>query len=144
MRTPPKPDEPMPHAQCSGKGSGKASGKGRPLRMPQMGEEDGPKWTDDGWVSGYKLWVGELPSNINRKVIGQCCVGHKDISVQSRRTRSGMAYAIITFTDEALAIKAFEDVSMTKFDHGGGKLHWPLVHWYKSGRLRRDGQQANA
>ena len=55
-----------------------------------------------------------------------------------------MAYAIITFTDEALGIKAFEDVSMTKFDHGGGELHWPLVHWYKSGRLCRDGQQANA
>ena len=56
-----------------------------------------------------------------------------------------MAYAAITFTDEALAIKAFEDVSMTKFDHGGGELCWPLVHWCKSGRrLRRDGQQANA
>ena len=45
-----------------------------------------------------------------------------------------MAYAIITFTDEALAIKAFEDLSMTKFDHGRAQLLWPIVRWYKSAR----------
>ena len=133
-------DEPMPNAQLSDKGSG----KGRPLRVPQMGDEDGPVWVEDGWVFGYKLWVGDLPSDINSKVIGQCCVGYKDMSAQSRRTHSGMADAVITFTDEALAIKAFEDVSMTKFDHGGA-LHWPLVRWYKSARrCPGDGQQANA
>ena len=42
-----------------------------------MGDEDGPVWVKDGWVFGYKLWVGDLPSDINSKVIGQCCVGYK-------------------------------------------------------------------
>ena len=135
-------DEPMPKVHLSSKGSGK--GKGKPLRVPQMGDVDGPVWVERGWVYGYKLWVGNLPSDINRFVIGKCCVGFEDISVPRRRGDSGMAYAVITFTDAALGIKAFEDVSMSKFDHGGGELHWPLVHWYKSGRLRREGQQANA
>ena len=97
--------EPMPDAHqemCSGKGSA----KGRPLRAPRMGEEDGAKWIEDGWVLGYKLWVGDLPSDINKVTIGQYGVGHVDITVQSRRTRSGMAHAIITFTDVALAVQA--------------------------------------
>ena len=105
----------MPHAQCSGKGSGKGSAKsakGRPLRVPQTGEEDGPKWVDDGWVYGYKLWVGDLPRDISRVSIGEHCHGQVDISVQSHRTRSGMAYAIVTFIDVALAIKAFEQVAI--------------------------------
>ena len=72
-------DEPMPKAQLSSKGSGK--GKGKPLRVPQMGDADGPVWVKRGWVYGYKLWVGHLPSDIDRVVLGQSCVGHKDISV---------------------------------------------------------------
>ena len=131
----------MPHAQCSGKGSGKGSAKGRPLRVPQTGEEDGPKWTDDGWVSGYKLWVGDLPSDINKMTIGQYCHGQQDISVQSRKTRAGMAYAIITFSDEALAIKAFEQLSMAKFQHGNEQRHWPVVKRFRSARrCPSDGQ----
>ena len=54
----PSLDEPMPKAQLSDKGSG----KGMPLRVPQMGDEDGPKWVEDGWVYGYKLSAGDLPS----------------------------------------------------------------------------------
>ena len=135
LLTQPKPDETTPHAQCSGKGSGKGSGKDRPLRVPQMGEEDGPKWTDDGWVASYKLRVVDLPSDINKVTIGQYCHGQKDISAQSRKTRSSMAYAFITFTDVALAIKAFEQLSMAKFEHGTGQTHWPVAKWYR--RVRK-------
>ena len=49
-----------------------------------------------------------MPSDINKVTIGQYCHGQKHISVQSRKTRSGMAYVIITFIDDAKAIKAFE------------------------------------
>ena len=64
-----EPVEPMPDAHqdmCSCKGSA----KGRPLRVPAMGEEDGPKWVQEGWVFGYKLWVGDLPSEITKVTIG--------------------------------------------------------------------------
>ena len=136
--------QPMPDAHqqmCSGKGSA----KGRPLRVPQMGDEDGPKWIEDGWVFGYKLWVGDLPSDISRVSIGEHCHGQVDISVQSHRTQSGMAYAIITFIDQALAIKAFEQLSMAKFLHGNGTAHWPTVKWFRSAkRCPSEGQQANA
>ena len=125
-----KPHEAMPHAHqdmCKGKGSG----KGRPLRVPQMGEEDGPKWVEDGWVYGYKLWVGDLPSDINRVTIGPYCDGQVDIAIQSHRTRSGMAFAIITFIDDAKAIKAFEQLSVAKFEHGPGQMHRPVVKRYR-------------
>ena len=134
-------DEPVPKAQLSNKGSGK--GKGNPLRVPQMGDADGPAWVKRGSVFGYKLVIGDLPRDIT-DVGSQFCVGHEDVAVE-RQSSSDLAFAVITFTDAALGIKAFEVVSMTKFDLGAGELHWPFVHWYKSGtRARRDGQQANA
>ena len=132
--------EAMAKAQLSNKGSG----KGKPLRVPQMGDADGPVWVERGSVFGYKLLVGDLPRDITGDGIGQFCVGHQHVAV-GRHSDSDLAFAVFTFTDAALGIKAFQVVSMTKFDFGGGKLHWPLVHWYKSDRrLRRDGQQANA
>ena len=121
-------DEPMPKAQLSNKGSG----KGKPLRVPQMGDADGPVWVERGSVFGYKLVIGELPRDITDVGIGQFCVGHQHVAVE-RQSNSDLAFAIITFTDAALGIKAFEVVSMTKFDLGAGELHWPFVHWYKSG-----------
>ena len=125
--------------------SGKASGKGTPFRVPALGEEDGPQWVEEGWVFGYKLWVGDLPSDISRVSIGEHCHGQVDISVQSHRTRSGMVYAIITFIDQALAIKAIEQLPMAKFLHGNGTAHWPSVKWFRSAkRCPSDGQQANA
>ena len=66
--SPPKKDEAMPDAHedmCSAKGSG----KGRPLRVPQLGEEDGPKWMYGGGIDGWKVLIGHLPSNISEAAI---------------------------------------------------------------------------
>ena len=111
--------------------SGKASGKGTPFRVPALGEEDGPEWVEEGWVFGYKLWVGDLPSDISKIDIGPYCYGQVDISVQCHRARSGMAYAIITFTEQAEAIKAFEELSMAKFVHDNGTCLRPVVKWFR-------------
>ena len=132
-------DEPMPKAQLSNKGSG----KGKPLRVPQMGDADGPVWVERGSVFGYKLVIGDLPRDITDVGIGQFCVGHQDVAVE-HQSNSDLAFAVITFTDAAVGIKAFEVVSMTKFDLGVGELHGPLVHWWNVKGARRDGQQANA
>ena len=59
--TEPQPDEPMPEAH-QGMCSGKGNGKGMPLPVPQLDEEDGPMWVKRGWVFGYKLWVGHFPA----------------------------------------------------------------------------------
>ena len=45
----PKLVEPTPDAHQE-MGSGKGSVKGMPLKAPQLGEEDGPKWVDDDGV----------------------------------------------------------------------------------------------
>ena len=132
-------DEPMPKAQLSNKGSG----KGKPLRVPQMGDADGPVWIERGRVFGYKLVIGDLPRDITRPGIGQVCAGHEEVEVEPQ-WNSDLSFAVITFTDAALGIKAFEVVSMTKFDLGAGELHLPFVHWWNGKRGRRDGQQANA
>ena len=61
LETEPKPDEdePVPRADEDMR-KGKASGKGKPLRVPQLGDENGPKWIEEGWVSGWKLWIGDF------------------------------------------------------------------------------------
>ena len=47
----PKLVEPTPDAHQE-MGSGNGSVKGRPLKVPELGEEDGPKWVDDDEVYG--------------------------------------------------------------------------------------------
>ena len=80
LLTEPKPDEHEPHARKEMCG-GKAKGKGKPLRVPQVDEDNGPKWIREGSVPGYKLWVGGLPGDISLTDIGQYCEGHLDISI---------------------------------------------------------------
>ena len=127
LLTEPKPDEHEPHAhkECGGK----AKGKGKPLRVPQVDEDDGPKWIREGSVPGYKLWVGDLPDHICKKDIGHYCAGHVDVAVERGKATSGLAYAIVTFTDLALASKAFEQLAMAKFGHGEGQRFWANVKW---------------
>ena len=125
LLTEPKPDEHEPHAhkECGGK----TKGKGKPLRVPQVDEDNGPKWIREGSVPGYKLWVGDLPDHICKKDIGHYCAGHVDVAVERGKATSGLAYAIVTFTDLALASKAFEQLAMVRFDHGEGQRFWANV-----------------
>ena len=128
--TEPQPDEPMPQAHqdmCSGKGKG----TGMLLRVPQLGDEDGPMWVKKGWTSGYKLFVGDVPNGINHVAIRQYCHGEANISIHEKKDDRGHAYvyAIVTFIDVALAIKAFEQLAMAKFLHDSGTSHWPVVKW---------------
>ena len=53
---------------------------------------------------------------ISKASIGEYCDGQVGISVQSDKRQPNWAYAIVTFTDVALAIKAFEQLAMAKFD----------------------------
>ena len=99
-----------------------------------MGEENGPKWIEGGWVSGWKLWIGDLPGGVCKTDVGHYCEGQVDVSVQSNKTRSGMAFAIVTFLDLTMTIKAFEQVAMAKFDHGNGQMYWPSVKWFRGRR----------
>ena len=129
LLTEPKPDEHEPHAhkECGGK----AKGKGKPLRVPQVDEDNGPKWIREGSVPGYKLWVGDLPDHICKKDIGHYCAGRVDVAVERGKATSGLAYAIVTFTDLALASKAFEQLAMVRFDHGEGQRFWANVKWFR-------------
>ena len=61
--------EAVPQDTCGGK----ASGKGKPLRVAPVGDDSGPKWRREGWAHGFKLWVGDLPGDIQRQAIGQHC-----------------------------------------------------------------------
>ena len=52
----PDEQEPMQPAINDTCGS-KARGKGTPLRVPQVGDENGPKWIKESTACGWKLWV---------------------------------------------------------------------------------------
>ena len=120
-------DEAVPQDTCGGK----ASGKGKPLRVAPVGDDSGPKWHREGWAHGFKLWVGDLPGDIQKQAIGQHCAQCVDIAINSNRTASGAAYAIVTFHDLAAAFKAFEELAMAKFHHGNGLMLWPTVKWFR-------------
>jgi hypothetical protein len=50
--------------------------------------------------------------------------------VNNKVSRSGHAFAVITFENLDLAMAAFQTLMCTKFDHGGGQMHWPSVKWF--------------
>ena len=126
----PDDEEPMPQADEDTCG-GKASGKGTPLRVPQVGDDNGPRWHREGWVFGWKLWVGDLPGDVSRAAVGHYCAGNEDLCIMSNKTLSGAAYAIVTFHDLAAAFKAFEALAMAKFHHGNGQMMWCTVKWFR-------------
>ena len=124
------PDEAMPEAHQD-KGSDKGSGRGMLLRVPQLGDADGPKRVERGCTPGYKLWAGDLPNDVNRVTIRKYCHGEANISIHEKKDDRGRTKvcAIVTFTDVALAIKAFEQLAMAKFLHDHVTSHWPVVKW---------------
>ena len=85
-------------------------------------------------VKGYKLWVGDLPRNIDKVYIGQLCPGFMDVSVTNAKSKSGHAFAVIAFEDLALALQAFERMQRTMFDHGASHSNWPSVKWFGRGK----------
>ena len=101
LLTEPKPDEHEHQDMCR--------------RMPQFSDEDGPMWVKTDWMHGYKLLVRNLPNDMRKGTIGQYCDGQVDISIRQDHRCPSYAYAIVTFTDVALAIKAFEQLAMAKF-----------------------------
>ena len=108
--------------------------KGKGKGVPQLGDFDGPLLVDRGWCKGYKLWVGDLPRTPDIVDIGKLCLVLIDVSVNNQRSRSGHAFAAITFEDLALALEAFERMQWTKFDHGVGQMHWPYAKWLGRGK----------
>ena len=107
---------------------GKGQGKGKGI--PKLGEPFGPLVVESGWVTGWKVWVGDLPGNIDKGDIGRLCPGQIDVCVNNTRSRSGHAFAVITFENLDLAMQAFQTLMCTRFDHGGGQMHWPSVKWF--------------
>jgi hypothetical protein len=106
----------------------KAKGQGKGI--PQLGDQFGPLIVESGWANGWKVWVGDLPGNIDKVDIGRLCPGQIDVCVNNTRSRSGHAFAVITFENLDLAMAAFQTLMCTRFDHGGGQMHWPSVKWF--------------
>ena len=82
--------------------------KGKGKGVPQLGDPDGPLLVERGWRKGYKLWVGDLPRSIGKVDIGRLCPGYIDVSVNCTKSRSGHAFAVISFEDLTLAMQAFD------------------------------------
>ena len=115
----------MLHETANAKGA-KGKGKG----IPQLGEPFGPMIIESGWCKGWKVWVGDLPANIDKVDIGKLCPGQIDVAVNNFKSRSGHAFAVITFERLEEAMASFHALQWTKFDHGDGQLHWPSVKWF--------------
>ena len=114
----------------------KAKGKG----IPQLGKPLGPMVVESGWATGWKAWVGDLPRNIDKVDIGKLCPGQIDVAVNNTRSRSGHAFAVITFTNLDKAMEAFQTLVSTKFDHGDCQLRWPSVKWLGHEKAKQMGK----
>ena len=76
-----------------------AKGKGTPLRVPGLGQEDGPMWMYGGGPTGWKVLIEHLPSNVSDATIGNYCDGQVHICVLSHSPQSRIASALVTFGD---------------------------------------------
>ena len=116
---------------------GKGQGKGKGI--PKLGEPFGPLVVESGWVTGWKVWVGDLPRNTDKVETSKLCPGQIDVAVNNTRSRSGHAFAVITFNNLDKAMAAFQTLVSTKFDHGDGQLRWPSVNWLGHGKAKQMG-----
>ena len=48
-----------------------------------------------------------MPRTIDKVEIGKLCPGYIDVAVNNTRSKSGHAFAVISFEDLALAMEAF-------------------------------------
>jgi hypothetical protein len=111
-----------------GKG-GKGKGKGE-ITVPMDGPL-GPLWIEEGWVHGYKVFIGDLPGTIGKMDLAHCTKGQVDLAINANATRSGMAYSIATVRDLGLAVECFQQASAQRFDTGQGVMHWASVKWFR-------------
>ena len=107
-----------------------AKGKGTPLRVPGLGQEDGPMWMYGGGPTGWKVLIEHLPSNVSDATIGNYCDGQVHICVLSHNPRSRIASALVTFGDLPQAIKAFEQLAMATFNDAG-EMRRATVKWFR-------------
>ena len=121
--------------QAKGKGRGH-----RPVVVPMEGTPNGPLWIEEGWVHGYKVFIGDLPHNVSKLEVSALATGQVDLAVNANRSRSGMAYSIVTFVDLEMAIECFKKASSVRFDHGQGGLHGASVKWFHGTKKKEEGQ----
>ena len=107
-----------------------AKGKGTPLRVPRLGQEDGPMWMYGGGPTGWKVLIEHLPSDVSDATIGNYCDGQVHICVLSHNPRSRIASALVTFGDLPQAIKAFEQLAMATFNDAG-EMRRATVKWFR-------------
>lgn len=109
---------------------GKGKGKSADTVWCPLEGPFGPIWVKDGWVHGYKVFIGDLPTNFSKPTLYQAC-GHcldhcRDVNVAKNKAMSGMAYAICTFDSIDEGAKLFRYASMLQFDG-----HWTSVKWFR-------------
>jgi hypothetical protein len=115
----------------------KGKGKGKVEVFVPMDDDRGPIWVQEGWVHGYKVFIGDLPKSIGKMDLAHCTQGQADLAVNANASRSGMAYAIVTFLDLEEAVACFKKACGIRFDHGQGQWHWASVKWFR-GRAGRN------
>ena len=116
-------------------GAPEPKGKGKGTKDIEVSLEN-VKWIEEGWVNGYKVFIGDLPGNIGKLDLDHVTQGQVDICINANATRSGMVYAIVTFTTVAEAVECFKRASVLKLDHGNGHMHWASAKWYQGKKAR--------
>jgi len=128
-----------PGGACRVEAFGQASaakGKGKGNDTDMVVDMSEVKWIEEGWAHGYKVFIGDLPGNTGKLDLEKYTKGQVDICINANATRSGMVYAIVTFTTVAEAVECFKRASVLKLDHGNGHMHWASAKWYQGKKAR--------
>ena len=119
------------HGPESVKGKGKGSYKDIVVNMDEV------KWIEEGWQHGYKVFIGDLPGNIGKMDLAEVTRGQVDLAINASATRSGMAFAIVTFNEVAAAIECCKKASVLKLDPGNCVMHWACPKWLAGKKANR-------
>lgn len=96
------------------------------------------EWVEDGFVHGFKIWIGDLPASFSNHALRDCLLEVcrvDDINcIRSPKCSTGQWCAILTIRCPHDAQKLYQHLGEVKVHHDDGKPRFIVYKWYNGRR----------